>query len=231
MENNNKKPEELRPLVIKAGIIPNANGSAMVSMGKTTVYAAVYGPRKLHPKHLQIFDRAYLNCRYIMAPFSTTERARPGPSRRSIEISKVITNALTPVLFLDEFPKTTIDIFMDVMQADSGTRCAAINAASVALADAGIPMRDLVCAVSAGKIDGKYWLDLTGEQEKTTECDLPIAIMPQTKKITLIQMDGALPENDLKEIIKLAIKGCEKIYIAQKNALKERWIDVVEKGD
>ncbi len=222
-----KKPEELRPLAIKAGVIPNADGSAMVSMGKTVVYAAVYGPRKLHPKHLQIYDKAYLYCRYTMVPFSTKERVRPGPSRRSTEISKVITDALSPVLFLNEFPKTTIDIFMDVVQADAGTRCAAINAASVALADAGIPMRDLVCAVSAGKVDGKYTIDLTGEQEEETDCDLPVAVMPKTKQITLMQMDGSLPEKDVKEVIKLAVKGCEQIYKVQRKALDERWVKLV----
>ena len=227
MKKEGKNSDELRPLVIKAGVIPNANGSAMVSMGKTTVYAAFYGPRKLHPKHLQMYDKAYLYCRYTMVPFSTKERARPGPSRRSTEISKVITDALKPAVFVNEFPKATIDIFMDVVQADSGTRCAAINAASVALADAGIPMKDLVCAVSAGKIDGKYWLDLTGEQEETTDCDLPVAVMPKSKKITLIQMDGSLPEKDVKEIIKLAVDGCEKIYKAQKKALEERWIGAI----
>ncbi len=220
---NNRKPDELRPLVIKAGVVPNANGSAMVQLGKTIAIAAVYGPKEMFPKHKKIFNRASLETVYNMVPFSTTERVRPGPSRRSREICKVTRDALEPALFLEEYPKTEISVFIDILQADAGTRTAGINAASVALADAGIPMRDLVAAVAAGKIDDEYVLDLDGKEEEVTKCDLPVAYMPKDKRITLLQMDGDISQKDVKEVIKLAIKGCETLYEKQKQALKEKW--------
>lgn len=221
-----KKPNELRPLVIKAGVIKNANGSALVSLGKTIAMAAVYGPRKLHPKYYkQTFDKAILTTVYSMLPFSTTERCRPGPSRRSLEICKVTREALEPAIFLEEFPKTTIDVYINIIQADAGTRTAGINAASVALADAGIPMRDLVTAVAAGKIDGKYVLDLDGKDEEETKCDLAVAYMPKSKQFTLIQMDGDVSKKDINEILKLIISGCETLYEKQKEALKKKWIN------
>lgn len=219
-----RKPDELRPLEIKAGIIPNANGSAMVKMGKTIAVAAVYGPRSLYPKFVQISDRAILRCNYTMVPFSTEERARPGPSRRSKEISKVTKNALESVICLEDFPKAVIDVFIDIIQANSGTRCAGINAASVALADAGIPMKSLVAAVAGGKIGNKLILDLEGKEEEESVCDLPVAYVPRTKKITLLQMDGDLPAKDIKNIVNLCIKGCEEIYKEQKKALEKRWV-------
>jgi len=221
---NGRKADELRPLVIKAGVVPNANGSGFVQMGKTTAIAAVYGPRPLHPKHMQVTDKAYLRTVYRMVPFSTKERCRPGPSRRSVEICKVTRQALEPAVYLEEFPKTTIDVFIDILQADAGTRTAGINAASVALADAGIPMRDLVAAVAGGKIDKEYVLDLNGSEEETTACDLPVACMPRIRSITLFQMDGDIPPEDAKKIIKLALKGCETIYKKQKEALRKHWI-------
>jgi exosome complex component RRP41 len=222
--DDGRKADELRPIVIKVGVIEQADGSALVSMGKTTAIAAVYGPRSMHPKHKQVSDRAVLQTFYSMVPFSTSERVRPGPSRRSQEISKVTREALEPALFLEEFPKTGIDVFIDIIQADAGTRTAGINAASVALADAGIPMRDLVAAVAAGKIDEHFVLDLGGKEEEATKCDVPVAYMPRKKQVTLLQMDGDLSPEETKEVIRTAIKGCEILYEKQKQALREKWV-------
>ena len=235
--NDGRKAEDLRPLEIKAGIIERADGSAMVKMGRTHALAAVYGPKELYPKFLQRPDKAVLQCKYSMAPFSTEDRVKPGFSRRSIEISKVMREALEPVIFLEEYPKTAIQVHVEILQADAGTRTAAINAAAVALADAGIPMRDLISSVSAGKIGNEYVLDLAGKEEEETDCDLPVAYSSRAKQITLLQMDGDLPTKDVKEVIKLAIKGCEQIYKEQKRALTERWMgslpkkNLLEKAD
>jgi exosome complex component RRP41 len=218
-----RKPDELRPVKMKVGVLKQADGSAMVQIGKTIAIAAVYGPRELNPRHMQESDRAILQCNYTMAPFSTKERVRPGPSRRSVEISKVTREALEPALFLEDFPKTTVDLYIVILQANAGTRTAGINAASLALADAGIQMRDLVVSIAAGKIGSKYFIDLTGEEEDLAECDLPIAYMPREKKFTLLQMDGDISKDDMKNILKLALKGCEKLYEHQKKALLEKW--------
>ena len=218
-----RKADELRPIKMKVGVLKQADGSAMVTIGKTVAIAAAYGPRELNPRHRQESDRAILQCNYTMAPFSTKERVRPGPSRRSTEISKVTREALEPALFLKDFPRTTIDVYIVILQANAGTRTAGINAASLALADAGIQMRDLVTSIAAGKIEGHYMLDLTGDEEEVTDCDLPIAYMPREKKFTLLQMDGRISKEDMKNLIKLAVKGCETLYEHQKKALLEKW--------
>jgi exosome complex component RRP41 len=220
---DNRKPGELRPIVARVGVIPRADGSALFSMGKTTAIAAVYGPREMHPKRMQSADSAVLKTIYSMAPFSTSERVRPGPSRRSHEICKVTRQALEPAVFLEEFPKAGIYLFINIIEADAGTRTAGINAASLALADAGIPMKDLVTAAAAGKIGNDYYLDLEGKEEDETMCDLPIAYMHNEKKITLMQMDGDIPPKEAKGVIDMAIKGCEVIYDIQKKALMEKW--------
>ena len=135
-----RKPDELRKIEMKVGVIPNAEGSAQVRFGNTVAIAGVYGPKIAHPRHLQKSDRAILKCRYNMAPFSVEDRIRPGPSRRSTEISKVIRESLLPAIFLEKYPKTKIDVYIEIINANAGTRCAAATAASVALADAGIEM-------------------------------------------------------------------------------------------
>jgi exosome complex component RRP41 len=218
-----RKLDELRPLAIKAGVIPNADGSAFLSLGETKVLAAVYGPREVLPKHLTEPDKAYLNCVYAMASFSTSDRAKPGPSRRSTEISKVITDALAPAIMLEKYPKTKIDVYMLVTNANAGTRCAAISAAAVALADAGIDMRDMVASVASGKVDGQVVLDLFEAEDNFGEADLPVAIMPRTKEITLLQMDGDLSKAELKKAIEQNIKACNEIYEVQRQALREKY--------
>ena len=168
-----------------------------------------------------------------MAPFSVEVRKSPAPSRREIELSKVIREALEPALFLEHYPRTAIDVFVEVLQADGGTRCASITAASLALADAGIPMRDLVAAVAAGKVDGILVLDLTDLEDKYGEADVPLAMMPGLNRITLLQMDGLLTPEEMKECIKLAMDGCRRIYDLQKKALRERYVRIrkeVEEG-
>jgi exosome complex component RRP41 len=223
IRSDGRKFDELRPLTAAVGVLKNADGSAMFKLGNTVAIAGVYGPRRVFPKHQEEAERAILRTKYSMAPFATTERGRPGPSRRSIEISLVTRQALTPVLFLDEYPKTAIDVHIEVLQADASTRCVGINAACLAIADAGIPMRDLVSSCSAGIVGGNIILDVAGKEDTEGELDLPIAYYNKKKQITLLQMDGIAGKKDVLEIIKLAIKGTEKIYEAQKNALKEKY--------
>lgn len=218
-----RAPDELRPLKIKAGVLERADGSAYVELGNNKVFAAVYGPREMHPRHDQQPDSAVLRCRYSMAPFSVEDRKRPGPDRRSMEISKVTREALEPVLFLELYPRSVIDVFIEVLQADAGTRTAGINAAAVALADAGVPMRDLVSSVAVGKIDGTIILDLMKEEDQFGTTDMPVAIIPRKKVVTLLQMDGHFTKEEFKQALDLAFKGCEKIYEVQRQALKEKY--------
>ena len=144
----------------------NADGSAFIEFGKNKIIVAVYGPREVHPKHMALSDRCVLRCRYHMSPFSTDTRKNPAPSRREVEISKVIREALEPAIILEDYPRAAIDVFIEVLQADGGSRCAGIDAASVALADAGINMRDLVSACAAGKVDDKIVLDINDTEDK-----------------------------------------------------------------
>ncbi|KYH41197.1 MAG: putative exosome complex exonuclease [Candidatus Bathyarchaeota archaeon B26-2] len=217
---------ELRPIKIEVGVLNNADGSAYIEQGKNKILAAVYGPREAHPRHLTLPDRALLRCRYHMAPFSVEERKSPAPSRREIELSKVIREALEPAIFLEHYPRTAIDLFIEILQADGGTRCAGITVASLALADAGIPMRDLVVACAAGKVGDRIVLDLNDVEDKEGEADVPIAFMPNLNAVTLLQMDGTLTPEEFEQAVNLAIEGCRQIYKMQKDALKARYLAI-----
>lgn len=222
-------PKEIRPLKIEAGILENADGSAYLELGNNKAIATVYGPREMHPRHLQQTNRAVLRCRYNMAPFSVDDRKRPGPSRRSTEISKVAREALEPAVFLEKYPRAVIDVSMELLQASAGTRTAGITAASVALADAGIPMKDLVSSIASGKADGTIVLDLQKEEDQFGDGDMPIAYMPQKEKVTLLQMDGHFESGEFEEALNLAIEGCEQVYEKQTKALQEKYAKEEEK--
>lgn len=215
--------EEPRRIMIKAGVLKNANGSAYIEFGENKILAGVFGPRDVHPKHLANTDRGILRCRYHMQPFSVGERKNPAPSRREIEISKVIKEALEPAVMLENFPRTVVDVFIEILQADGGSRCAALDAAAVALADAGIPMRDMVSACAAGKVADTIVLDINNEEDQEGQADMPVAYMPNLGKVTLIQLDGVLTPQEYEKCINTAIKGCNLVYEFQKKALRDKF--------
>ncbi|MEM2934590.1 MAG: exosome complex exonuclease Rrp41 [Methanocellales archaeon] len=217
-----RAPEELRPIKIEVGVLKRADGSCYIEFGGNKVIAAVYGPREVHPRHLQEVSRAIVRYRYNMAAFSVDERKRPGPDRRSVEISKVSREALEPIILTDLFPRSVIDIFVEILQADAGTRAAGINAASVALADAGIPMKGLVSACAVGKVDDTIVLDLNKEEDNFGQADMPVAIT-QNGDIVLLQMDGHLTREEFSRALELAKKGCCEILKLQREALIKKY--------
>jgi exosome complex component RRP41 len=223
-----RKSNELRPLKLQVGVLPNADGSAYIEHGKNKILAAAFGPREVHPKHLMLQDRMVLKVRYHMAPFSVQERKSPAPSRREVELSKVIKESLEPALFLELYPRTGVDVFIEVLQADGGTRCASITAAALAIADAGVPMRDLVVGCAAGKVDDTVVLDLYDAEDKLGAADVPVAFMPSLNAVTLLQMDGMLTPEEFEKAINMAIDGCKEIYAMQKEALKTKYMVVKE---
>jgi len=220
-----RKVDETRPIEAKVGIIPRAVGSAMFKIGQTVAYAAVYGPRSLFPRFLKNPEKGILRCYYNMMPFSGCgERIRPGGSRRSKEISMVTENALASVVDLRDFPNTVVDVFIEMPQTDAGTRCAGICAASMALADAGISMKEMVAAVAVGLVNGKPVVDLSKEEEDLEGAvDVPVAVLPRSKKVVLLQLDGEIKPESLKEAIKMGIESSQKINEIQKATLKDKY--------
>lgn len=222
-----RKHDEPRPMEAEAGVIKKANGSARFKIGDTEAYAAVYGPRELHPKFLQDPKTGKLRCNYNMMPFSGDgSRVRPGPSRRSKEISYVTEKALLPVINLEEYPNSVVDVFIELPQTDAGSRCAGICAAAIALADAGLMMKDMVAAVSVGQVRENLIVDLDGAEEHMDEnegTDIPVALIPSTGEITLLQMDGIVTKDDLKNALEMVKPALQKIAEVQREALRKKY--------
>tara|TARA_Y100000034_G_scaffold106690_1_gene135581 strand:- start:225 stop:926 length:702 start_codon:yes stop_codon:yes gene_type:complete len=217
-----RKFDEMRKISAKVGIIPSADGSAMFQIEDTIAIAVVRGPRELHPKFLQDPEKGLLRCNYDMISFSVPDRKRPGPSRRSTEISLVTKQSLLPVLDLKQFPNAVVDVFIQIIQANAGTRCAGICAASMALAHAGVPMKDLISAISVGKVGDKIVIDLDKHEEDHPEgaTDIPVA-MDSNGKVTLLQLDGDVSKDELFKALEYAKKGCKEIDALQRKTLRD----------
>jgi exosome complex component RRP41 len=216
-------PEDIRKIKIEAGVLHRADGSCYLEWGGNKVLVAVYGPREAVPRHTQNPLRAIVQARYNMAAFSVEDRKRPGPDRRSVEISKVISEALEKVILTEQFPRATVNVNIEVLDAEAGTRCAGLTAAGVALIDAGIPMRDIPVACAAGKIGGQVVLDLGKEEDNFGDADLPVAISPRTGEVLLLQMDGHLTVDEFNQAFDLAVKGCHAVSEIQKKAVIHKY--------
>ncbi|BAT07056.1 exosome complex component RRP41 homolog [Oryza sativa Japonica Group] len=208
-----RRPNEMRQLKGEVGVVARADGSALFEMGNTRVIAAVYGPREVQNKGQQVNSKdALVRCEYRMADFSTGDRRRkPKGDRRSTEISLVIRQTMEASILTHLMPRSQIDIFVQVLQADGGTRAACINAATLALADAGIPMRDIVTSCSAGYLCSTPLLDLNYIEDSAGGPDVTVGFLTKMDKVTLLQMDAKLPMDTFETVMDLAIEGCKAI--------------------
>lgn len=220
-----RKFDEVRPMKAKIGVVPSADGSAYFETGRTHAIAVVRGPRTLHPQHMQNAKTGILRVNYGMMPFSVEDRIRPGPNRRSEEISKVAEWALGSVVDLSGFPNTVVDVFIQIPQADAGTRVAGINAAALALVHAGIPMREMVSAIGVGKMDKTLVVDLNKFEdslfhEGEGSTDIPLVFTSRKKELALLQLDGKISVQEFKDVVEMGKKACEEILKVQMDALK-----------
>lgn len=222
--SDGRQPNELRPISIKLGINKNVDGSCYLEWGNNTVIATINGPKPIFPKHLANPAKAVIDYKYRMASFSVTERKSPVPGKRDKEISLVSGFALESAILVENFPNTVIDVNVLILSADAGTRVAALTAASLAAADAGLPMRGMISAVAAGRANGSLVLDLDKEDEDTEDAvDMACAFLMPQKEITLLQMDGFVNKKYCADILKTALKGAELVYEIQKKALIEKY--------
>jgi exosome complex component RRP41 len=219
-----RKPTEMRELKIEVGILDRADGSAKVYLGKNMAIASVYGPRELHPKHFAKANRAVVRLNYRMATFSVDDYKRPFPSRREKEISKVLSEAFESVVLTKLFPRSVIDVHVQLFQSDGGTRTAAAIAASAALADAGIPMRDITGGIASGIYEDHPVLDMTGHEDMKGSGDMPILYSPVIDEVSLFQLDGHFTFEQFKESFNYSLDAIKDISQKIQGALKDKYL-------
>ncbi len=216
-----------KPLKLEVGVLREADGSAYIEWGMNKIIVGVFGPREAIPKHLADPDKARIRCTYTMSTFaSLEEHGRMGPNRRAIEIGKVVREALENVVMVEKFPSTIIDVHMIVLQAEGGTRVASLTAAAAALINAGIPMREPIVGVAAGKAGGEVLLDIGKAEDNYGQADVPMAFT-KSGDIVLLQMDGKLTREELAKAIDMVEKGSKKLFKLQEKAFEKEYAEPI----
>lgn len=221
LRRDGRKWNELRKVSCRLGGLNGCDGSSVYQQGNTHVIASVYGPRECKRSKAKS-DRAVISCEYNMAAFSTQDRKAPSKrDRRSMEISLILEKVFEKVIQTTKYPRSEINICVSVLAADGGTRCASINAITLALMDAGIPMVDMVVACAAGKVGDNMLLDLNF-REDSNGVDLPVAILSSSNKVVLCQMDSKLPIGEFRGLLSLAMDGASQINLIIKKTIQSQ---------
>ncbi|KAJ2410293.1 Exosome non-catalytic core component, partial [Coemansia sp. RSA 2530] len=209
-----RRANELRRISCRASVLNSADGSSYYEQGNTKVLVAVYGPREPRTKSLAQHDHAAVNVEFNVAPFSTSERRkRSKGDKRLLEIASFVKQTFEGAIQTAVYPRSQIDIYIHLLQHDGGTLETCINAATLALVDAGISMVDYVCACTAGFIDETPVLDLNFVEESSIETpDLTVAVLPRSGNIALLQMESRLHSSKLEDVLELATEGCKHIH-------------------
>eukprot|EP01124_Arcella_intermedia_P007852 TRINITY_DN14868_c0_g1_i1.p2 TRINITY_DN14868_c0_g1~~TRINITY_DN14868_c0_g1_i1.p2 ORF type:complete len:244 (+),score=1.84 TRINITY_DN14868_c0_g1_i1:67-798(+) len=215
-----RRPNELRQMKVRMGLFSRADGSVYYQQGNTKLLVAVYGPREV--SKAKAGDAATINCEFVMAPFGAGERRKRRGDRRAEDIALVVKQVFEAVVMVDLLPNSQIDVYINAIQVDGGVKCAAINAATLALIDAGIPMTDFVAACSGSCVDSVPLVDLN-HYEDTSGCpDMVLALLPKSNKITLLQMDHKLHMDVFEKVLKVGIEGCQRTYEILLAQVRER---------
>lgn len=217
-----RRPHELRKIVCRLGVFKQADGSAYIEMGNTKALATVYGPHEVTIKSKMLHHRVLLNCQFSMATFSTGERKkRPKGDRRSTETSMLMKRAFEAAILTQLYPRSQIDIYVQILQADGSNQSACINAATLALIDAGIPMKDYVSACAVSFVNDKPLMDINYLEESFGGPKLSLALLPKSGNIVMFQMDSRLHVDNLDKVLDLAKKGCTDIHVLQRQTVHE----------
>jgi len=221
-----RKPNELRRIRFKKGVFRQADGSAYLEQGNTKVLAAVYGPHEIRgSKSKALHDRMLINCQYSMATFSTMDRKRrPRGDRKSQEMTSHLKQTFDAAVLTELYPKTQLDIFVEVLQSDGGNYCASVNAASLALMDAGIPMKDYVIACAGSFIGETPVVDINHLEESSGSAEVIVATLPRCDQIVFLEQNSRLHQDHLSPVMDHVMQGCRDIFALLNTQVREELI-------
>jgi len=216
-----RRPDQVRDIACRLGIFQQADVSALFEMWNTRVLAAVYGPHEVRTSRVKQHDKAVVNCQYSMATFSTADRKlRPRGDYRSLEITANIKQVFETAILTQLYPHSQIDIYLEVLQSDGSNYASCVNAATLALIHAGISLKDVVSASSAGLIDSKTIVDVNFTEESISSTPvLTTALMPKTKEVLSMESTGRLAFDSLEAVMDAATQGCLQVYDVMKEAI------------
>ncbi|KAF8238635.1 ribosomal protein S5 domain 2-like protein [Tricholoma matsutake] len=210
---------DIRAIFLRPGLIDQSNGSAYVETEQTKIACAVYGPRQ--SKSVAYHDKGRINVEVKFAPFSCERRRAAMRDVEDRSIAVAICQALVPSVRLELLPKSTIDVFITVIETDGMEGCisSGVVAASTALADAGIEMLGLVMSCSAALVGTETWLDPTAEEARLSQGTLVLSCMPALGVITSVWESGRMKTEEVLASVNLCQERCSDIHSVVAQAL------------
>ncbi|KAH6918537.1 mRNA transport regulator 3 [Coprinopsis sp. MPI-PUGE-AT-0042] len=221
MSRQDRLPMAIRPIFLQPGLIEQANGSAYIETGKNKIACAIYGPRQ--SKNVSFHDKGRLNVELKFAPFSCPKRRAPIRDAEDRSVAMAIHQAILPSVRLESLPKSVVDVFITVLEADGMEGCVAAGsiAASAALVDAGIEVLGIVGSTSAAVIGNEIWLDPTEEESSQSTGSLVLSTMPALNTITSIWQNGTMMPDQVLSAMDICEKQCVDIHTVIAEKLRE----------
>ncbi|KAF9464734.1 ribosomal protein S5 domain 2-type protein [Collybia nuda] len=219
---NGRGQTDIRLLFLQPRLIDQANGSAYVETQRTKIACAVYGPRQ--SKNTAYNEKGRLNVEVKFAPFSCDRRKTPMRDAEDRSIGVAIYQALVSSLRLELIPKSSIDVFLTIIEADGLEGCIASGtiAASTALADAGIEMMGLVMSCAASIMGKEIWLDPNEEEARSSTGVLVLSCMPALGTITSVWQSGRMKTDEVLKCMDVCQEKCADIHSVVAQILLEK---------
>lgn len=228
LRQDGRRPPEIRKLACQLGQFRKVDGSATFEQGNTKVIATVYGPREAKQRSKALHDRCFITCEYSVAGFARGERKKLAKGdRRGKENGLLIKQTFEECVLCHLYPRSQISIFVQVLADDGGALAAALSAASLALINAGIAMKDFVSACTVGFVDGQPILDINSLERSFGGASMTVAFYPQSEKVALVQMESRMALANFEDVLALGSEGCKKVYEVLKGKVKDYSCDIL----
>jgi ribonuclease PH len=236
LRQDGRRPDQVRPVQITRNFIQHAEGAVLIEMGGTKVICTASVEEKV-PPFLRDKGKGWVTAEYAMLPRATKERTqreatKGRPGGRTVEIQRLVGRSLRAIVDMREMGERTIWIDCDVIQADGGTRTAAITGAFVALADAckvikerelikKMPLTDYLAAVSVGKVGGEVMADLNYEEDSLADVDMNLVMTGQGRFVEIQGTAERAPfsQQDLNQFLTLGHKAIQDLVKIQKDLI------------
>jgi len=217
-----RKPTELRQFRCSFNTIPDADGSCYLEYGNSKLLAMIYGPYEGHEGRLN-HEQATITCDFSMTQYCVSERRhRTQGDWKSQKIQVSVQRVFRQAILIETYPKSQIDIHLKILQSDGNDYCPCVNATTLALINAGIPMKDFVCSSTVGNIQGKYIIDLNQQEEQQQTPQLTLTIMPQRDEIVALTCESRVHHDTYNDMLDSATQACQQLFQLMKHSVLEQ---------
>ncbi|VDP19377.1 unnamed protein product [Heligmosomoides polygyrus] len=207
-----RRPHQIRNISVALGTVQEAEGSAYFEQGGTKILCAVYGPFE-GKRSRQLEDRCAINCIFSMTRFAGVERRqRIRADRKSMEIERLIEKTFEGAVLTHLFPLSQIDIYCQIIQSDGSHLAACVNAASLAMSDAGIPMKGIVAAATCSIVDGQPVVDVNQREETDILPRLTLATLRGEDEVVLVELQNRVHIDHLPALMAAAKDTCKGVH-------------------